>query len=163
MYRQSVMVYDRFLGNLSNILEIAEAHCTAANIKPEVFMGLRLFPDMFPFARQVQLACDFAARGAARLTGIEPKSFPDVETNFSELQQRVAAAREYLKEFSPDAFADAATRQVHLKLRTTEMTLSGEDFLNNFSLPQFFFHITTAYDILRANGVALGKRHYMGG
>ncbi len=163
MYRQSAPVYDRFLANLSKILEKTEEHCAATGIKPEVFMGLRLFPDMFPLARQVQLACDFAARGVARLCGAEPKSFPDTETTLAELQGRIAAARAYIAEFGPDQFDGAATRAIHLKLRMMELNLTGEDFLHTYSMPQFFFHVTTAYDILRANGVALGKRDYMGG
>lgn len=160
MHRRSVAVFDRFLSALATILTKAEAHCAAKKIKPEVILAARLFPDMFPFARQVQLACDFAARGTARLAGAEPKGFPDTETSFAELKDRIAAARGYIAGF--DANQLQADREVHFKAGGHDMMLKGDEFLSFYALPQFFFHITTAYDILRANGVELGKRDYMG-
>ena len=160
MHRRSVAVFDRFLSALSTILDKAEAHCEAKKYKPEVILAARLFPDMFPFARQVQLACDFAARGTARLAGAEPKGFPDTETTFAELKDRISAARGYMAGFDADQLS--AEREVHFKAGGHDMVLKGEDFLSFYSLPQFFFHLTTAYDILRANGVELGKRDYMG-
>lgn len=162
MHAQSVLTFDRFLAALSGILTKAEAHCEAKKVKPEVILGARLFPDMFPFARQVQLACDFAARGTARLAGAEPKGFPDTETTFAELKERIAAARGYMGGFQIADFAHAAEREVHFKAGGRDMMLTGDEFLSFYSLPQFFFHITTAYDILRTNGVELGKRDYMG-
>ena len=160
MHRRSVAVFDRFLSALSSVLTKAEAHCEGRKIKPEVILAARLFPDMFPFARQVQLACDFAARGTARLAGTEPKGFPDTETTFAELQDRIAAARGYMASF--DAADLSPERQVHFKAGGHDMVLGGDDFLSFYSLPQFFFHLTTAYDILRMQGVDLGKRDYMG-
>lgn len=160
MHRRSVAVFDRFLSVLATILTKAEAHCEAKQIKPEVILAARLFPDMLSFTRQVQLACDFAARGTARLAGTEPKSFPDTETTFAELQERIAAARGYMAGFDADQLSP--TREVHFKAGGHDMTLAGEEFLSFYSLPQFFFHLTTAYDILRHNGVELGKRDYMG-
>ncbi len=162
MHAQSVAVYDRFLGALSNLLTKAEAHCDARKIMPEALLGFRLFPDMLPLTVQVQLSCDFAARAAARLAGQEPKSFPDNETTFTELQTRIAAARAYMASFAPDLYADAATRQITIKQRSGDMVMSGQAFLNIYSAPQFFFHVTTAYNILRHNGVEVGKRDYMG-
>lgn len=162
MHRQSVAVYDRFLAALSGILAKAEAQCETRNYKPEVILAARLFPDMFSFTKQVQLACDFAARGAARLAGQDPKSFPDSETSFAELLDRISAARGYIASFPAEDFAKASDRQITLKIGGHDMTLTGTDFLSFYSLPQFFFHITTAYDILRANGIELGKRDYMG-
>ncbi|MFN7222395.1 MAG: DUF1993 family protein [Paracoccaceae bacterium] len=162
MHHRSVAVYDRFLANLAHILQKAEAHCEAKNIKPEAMLTFRLFPDMFPFVKQVQLTCDFAARAAARLAGEEPKSFPDTETSFAELRARVEAARGYMAGFDPDRYANAETRDITLKMRGQDVTLTGENFLNLYSLPQFHFHLTTAYNILRHNGVALGKGDYMG-
>lgn len=162
MHRRSVAVFDRFLSALSILLDKAEAHCTARHIKPEVILAARLFPDMFPFTRQVQLACDFAARGTARLAGVEPKGFPDTETSFAELKDRIAAARGYMGSFQPADFAHAETREVHFMAGGRDMVLKGDEFLSFYSLPQFFFHVTTAYDILRHNGVELGKRDYMG-
>jgi hypothetical protein len=162
MHHRSVAVYDRFLAHLAKILTKAEAHCTAKGIKPEAMLTFRLFPDMLPFIKQVQLACDFAARAAARLAGEEPKAFPDTETSFAELQTRIQAARGYMASFDAARYAGAETRAITLKIRGQEMTLDGEAFLNLYSLPQFYFHITTAYNILRHNGVELGKGDYMG-
>jgi hypothetical protein len=162
MHRRSVAVFDRFLSALAAILDKAEAHCEARKIKPEVILAARLFPDMFPFTRQVQLACDFAARGTARLAGQEPKSFPDTETSFAELKDRIAAARGYMASFQKADFAHSETRDIHFRTGGHDMVLPGEEFLSFYTLPQFFFHLTTAYDILRHNGVDLGKRDYMG-
>ena len=162
MHRRSVAVFDRFLVALSSILDKAEAHCEAKKIKPEVILAAHIFPDMFSFTRQVQLACDFAARGTARLAGADPKGFPDTETTFAELRDRISAARGYIAGFPAADFASADTREVHFKAGGRDMTLTGDDFLSFYSLPQFFFHITTAYDILRQSGVELGKRDYMG-
>ena len=162
MHRRSVAVFDRFLSALSVILDKASAHCEAKRIKPEVILAARLFPDMFPFARQVQLACDFAARGTARLAGAEPKGFPDTETSFAELKDRITAARGYMGSFQAADFANAEARDVHFKAGGRDMVLKGGEFLSFYTLPQFFFHVTTAYDILRASGVELGKRDYMG-
>lgn len=163
MHHRSVAVYDRFLANLSKILTKAEAHCEARGIKPEAMLTFRLFPDMFPFLRQVQLACDFAARACARLAGEEPKSFPDTETSFAELQARIAAARGYIAGFDPARYDGAEGREIRIRIRGNEVMMKGEAFLNLYSLPQFYFHIATAYNILRHNGVELGKGDYMGG
>lgn len=162
MHHRSIAVYDRFLANLSKILTKAETHCTAKGIKPEAMLTFRLFPDMFPFVKQVQLACDFAARAAARLAGEEPKSFPDTESTFAELQDRIAAARGYLAGFDPSRYDGAEARKITLKIRGQDVTMTGENFLNLYSLPQFHFHLTTAYNILRHNGAELGKGDYMG-
>jgi hypothetical protein len=162
MHRRSVAVFDRFLSALSVILDKTEAHCEARKIKPEVILSARLFPDMFPLVKQVQLTCDFSARCTARLAGVEPKSFPDTETTFAEVSDRIAAARGYMASFQATDFAHASDRPIHFKAGGRDMVLPGEEFLSFYSLPQFFFHLTTAYDILRANGVDLGKRDYMG-
>lgn len=162
MYHRSVAVYDRFLGALSKILTKAEAHCEAKSIKPEAMLTFRLFPDMFPFVRQVQLTCDFAARGAARLAGQEPKSFPDTEVSFADLQARIQAARGYIAGFDAGLYDGAGARTILLKMRGNEVQMTGEDFLNLYSMPQFHFHLTTAYNILRHNGVEVGKGDYMG-
>ncbi len=162
MHRQSVVVFDRFLSALSGILTKAEAQCEARKFKPEVVLAARLFPDMFPLARQVQLACDFAARCTSRLAGLEPKSFPDTETSFAELRDRISAVRSNMASFSADDLAKATDRQIIFKAGGHDMTLSGPDFLHLYAMPQFFFHATTAYDILRHNGIELGKRDFMG-
>lgn len=161
MHSRSVAVFDRFLAALHSVLTKAEAHCEARKIKPEAILTARLFPDMFPLIRQVQLACDHAARGTARLAGQEPKSFPDTETSFTELQDRISAARGYIASFAKADLARAADRVVHLKIGGNDMSMPGEEFLSFYCLPQFFFHLTTAYGILRHSGVELGKRDFM--
>lgn len=154
---------DRALTALSNILAKAEAHCAERKIDPAVLLRLRLFPDMYDLTRQVQLTCDFAVRAAARLAGAEIPSFPDVETTLPELQARIAAARAYLASVDPQALAGAAGREIIIKMRDGEMKFDGETFYQGYALPQLYFHLATAYNILRHNGVALGKRDYMGG
>jgi uncharacterized protein len=162
MHAQTVAPMDRTLGALSKLLTKAEAHCTAHNINPEALLTFRLFPDMFAFTRQVQLACDFAARAAARLAGADPQSFPDTETTFAALQSRIAAVRSYTASFPASAFDGAASRDVTIRMRGQDVTMPGQDYLSGFALPQFHFHATTAYNILRHNGVAIGKPDYMG-
>lgn len=153
---------DRMLAGLARCLGKAGAHCAARKLPEEVLLSFRLFPDMFPLTRQVQLACDFAARGAARLAGQEPRPFPDTETSFAALADRVAAVRAYLAGFDAAAFAGAEARSVTFRMRTGEVTMVGQDYLTGFVLPQAYFHATTAYAILRHNGVELGKADYMG-
>ena len=162
MHAYIIPPMDRTLGALSKILAKAEAHCAARNIKPEALLAFRLFPDMFPFTRQVQLACDFAARSASRLAGETPQSFPDTETGFAELQARIAGVRAYAAGFAVTAYDGAETREITIKARGQEMTMTGLAFLTLYALPQFHFHATTAYNILRHNGVDLGKMDYMG-
>lgn len=162
MYDTIVPPLDRSLGALSAVLAKAEAHVAAKNIKPEALLAYRLFPDMLPFTRQVQLACDFAARAAARMAGEVPQSFPDTETSFAELQTRIATARAYMATFPAQAYDGAAVREVTIKMRGQDVTLPGLQYLMVYSLPQFYFHATTAYNILRHNGVELGKADYMG-
>ena len=153
---------DRMLAGLAQCLAKAEAHCAARKVPAEALLAFRLYPDMFPFTRQVQLACDFAARGAARLAGAEPRSFPDTETTFAALGDRVAAVRAYLAGFDPAAFVGAEARSVTFRMRAGEVTMTGHDYLTGFVLPQAYFHATAAYAILRHNGVEVGKADYMG-
>ena len=162
-YDASVAAYLQMLGSLTGILNKAEAHCRAKNIQPDVLLGARLYPDMLPLTRQVQLVCDFAAKGCARLTGSEVPSTPDTETSFEELRQRLARTADYVKAFKPTQFEGAEEREVSFPAGPDKtMTMSGQKFLSNFSLPNFYFHAATAYDILRHNGVELGKRDFMG-
>ncbi len=162
MHAHIVPPMDRTLAALAGLLAKAEAHCEAKGIKPEALLTFRLFPDMFPLTRQVQLTCDFCARAAARLAGAEPKSFPDTETGFAELQARIAAAREYMAGFPASAHEGAATREVTIKMRGQDVTMPGLEYLTIYSLPQVYFHAATAYNILRHNGVEIGKRDFMG-
>jgi uncharacterized protein len=152
----------RTLGALSGILTKAEAHCEARKIDPQALLAFRLFPDMFPFTRQVQLACDFAVRIPPRLCGDDLPSYPDTETSFAELQARVARARADVAGYGPERFEGAADRAITIKTRMAELQMTGLQFLTQYALPQVHFHATTAYNILRHNGVDLGKRDYMG-
>jgi len=162
MYTYSIVPMTRSLRALAAILTKAEAHCEERGIKPEALLTFRLFPDMMAFTRQVQLTCDFAARASARLAGAEVPSFPDTETSFAELEGRITAALAALTSHDKAAFDGADSREVTLKIRGQDVTMTGQQFLSIYSLPQFYFHLTTAYNILRHNGVDLGKGDYMG-
>jgi hypothetical protein len=152
----------RMLGALDGILAKAEAHCGDRGIDPQALLGFRLFPDMFPFTRQVQLACDFAARIPPRLAGDDLPSFPDTETGFADLRVRVGRVRDGVAVYGPARFDGAAERQIIVRTRAAEMQMTGLVFLTQYALPQLYFHATTAYAILRHNGVDLGKRDFMG-
>ena len=157
-----VAALSRTLQALAAILTKAEAHCTAHKIDAAVMLALRLFPDMLPLTRQVQLTCDFCARSVARLSGSDVPSYPDVETTFAELQTRIATAKTYVDGFSPAQFDGSETREITLQMRGAEVKMSGADYCTLYSLPQVYFHATTAYNILRHNGVGIGKRDFMG-
>ncbi len=161
-YAAIIPPLDRSLAALAAILTKAEAHCAQHNIDPAVLTRFRLYPDMFDFTRQVQLTCDFAARCAARLSGAEVPGFPDTETTFAQLLARVATARAYLAGCPAEAFKDADSRVITLKLRNGDLTLDGAAFRTSYAMPQVYFHFTTAYNILRHNGVAVGKMDFMG-
>ena len=152
----------RGLSALSGLLTKAEAHCTEHKIHPEAILNFRLYPDMFSFTRQVQLTCDFAARVPPRLCGDDLPSFPDTEVGFAELQERVAKVKSHVASFPADRLAGTESAEIVIKLRAGDMTLTGLHFATLYAMPQFYFHLTTAYDILRHNGVPLGKRDYMG-
>ena len=162
MFDVSVTVLDNFLKGLSAILKKAEAHCEAKKIEPDALLKARLFPDMFNFTRQVQLVTDFAKGTGARLAGIAVPSFPDEEKTFAELQARLTKTRDFLATLKKEQFADAATRAITIKVGGQDMTFAGAAYLSGYAMPNFFFHLTTAYDILRHNGVELGKRDFMG-
>jgi hypothetical protein len=161
-YDASVPAFLQILGSLSKILTKAEAHCTAKNIAPEVLLGARLYPDMLPFSKQIQLVCDFAAKGCARLTHSEVPTTPDTEKTFEELRARLAKTIDYLKAFKPEQFEGADSRDVTFPVGPTSMTLKGQQFLNNFAFANFYFHAATAHGILRHNGVEIGKRDFLG-
>ena len=162
-YDSVVPAYLQMLGSLSASLTKAEAYAATKNIEPAALLGTRLFPDMLPLSRQVQLACDFATKGAARLSGSEVPSVPDTETTFPELQQRIAKTVDYLKAFKPSQFDGGEAREITFPTgpgKTT--TLTGQQFLTTFSLPSFYFHVTTAHGILRMSGLEVGKRDFLG-
>jgi hypothetical protein len=161
-YDASVPAFLQILNSLTKILTKAEAHCAAKNIAPEVMLGARLYPDMLPFSRQIQLMCDFAAKGCARLSHSEVPTTPDTEKTFEELQQRLTNTIAYLKTFKPAQFEGADSRDVTFPVGPTSLTLKGQQFLNNFAFPNFYFHAATAHGILRHNGVEIGKRDFLG-
>ena len=162
-YESAVPAYLQMLGSLSASMKKAEAYAAAKKIEPAALLGTRLFPDMLPLSRQVQLACDFATKGAARLSGSDVPSVPDTETTFDELQQRIAKTIDYLNGFKSAQFDGGEAREVTFPTgpgKTT--TMSGQQFLTSFSLPSFYFHVTTAHGILRMAGVEVGKRDFLG-
>ncbi len=163
IYQTTVPYMLRTLGALSKILDKAAAHCEARKIDPSVLVNYRLAPDMHPFARQIQIMTDQAKGLAARLSGSEVPSFPDTETTFDDLKARIAKTVDFVSSFEEAKFDGAEERQITLKLGANgELNLSGKDYAFGFSLPNFYFHATTAYDVLRHAGVELGKRDFMG-
>jgi hypothetical protein len=162
-YDATVPAFLQILGSLSGLLTKAEAHCKAKNIAPEVLLTARLYPDMLPLTKQVQLVCDFASKGCARLTGSEVPSTPDTEKSFDELKQRLAKTIDYVKAFKPAQFDGADARDVTFPVGPTNtMTLKGQQFLSAMAFPNFYFHAATAHGILRHNGVEIGKRDFLG-
>jgi len=159
----SVPAFVQTLGGLQGILTKAEAHCEARKIAPEVLLGARLYPDMLPLSRQIQLACDFAMKGCARLTHSEVPSTPDTEKTFGELKARLAKAIDYVKAFKPAQFEGADVKDVSFPAGPNNtMTLKGQHFLTGYAFPNFYFHAATEHGILRHNGVEIGKRDFLG-
>jgi hypothetical protein len=145
------------------VLNKADAFCAAKHVAPETLLNARLFPDMFPLTRQIQTVCDFAAKSCARLAGSEVPTTPDTEKSFEELKQRLASTAGYVRQFKPAQFEDAAVRDITFPIGPDKtMTMKGLPFLHHFALPNFYFHATTAYGILRHNGVDVGKRDFLG-
>ena len=161
MYAFSAPTFTRMLRNLSSILAKAEAHAKARNFDPSVLLGARLAPDMLPLTRQVQIAADTAKGAMARLAGHTPESIEDNETTFADLQARIAKTLAIVEGYSEAQLEGSDKREVSIKIPNNELKFSGIDFLNTWALPNFYFHITTAYAILRHNGVELGKRDFL--
>ena len=162
MYQASLPVLIRGLTNLQAILGKAEAHAAAKQIEPSVFTNSRLAPDMLPLVRQIQIMTDQAKGCASRLAGQESPKWADDEKTFADLHARVAKAIAYLKSFKPEQFEGAEKRAIELKFPNTTFNFTGKDYLLNFTIPNFYFHYTTAYAILRHNGVAIGKGDFLG-
>jgi hypothetical protein len=147
---------------LSEVLRKGEAHALERKIAPSVLLTARLFPDMLPLTRQVQLAVDTAKRAVARLAAIEPPSCDNNETTFEDLQSRISRTSEYIKEHATGTFADPASHTVEFKMGQSTIALPIDLYIERFALPNFYFHLTTAYNIMRHNGVVLGKMDYLG-
>ncbi|HEV2676039.1 MAG TPA: DUF1993 domain-containing protein [Aliidongia sp.] len=162
LYDASIPVFLRALGQLSSILDKAVAHAEARKIDPAIFINARLAPDMYSLARQVQSASDAAKFGAARLSGVEAPSFPDTEATFVELQERIAKTVTFLKSVDPAAIQGQEGREIVLKRPGGDVHLTGASYLQGLALPNFYFHVVTAYAILRHNGLAVGKLDYLG-
>ncbi|MEO6155737.1 MAG: DUF1993 domain-containing protein [Thermomonas sp.] len=163
MHQASVPVFIRTLSNFKHVLELGEAHAIARGFDPALLVQARLTPDMLPLVRQVQIACDMAMRGCARLAGVEPESVADDETDFAGLYARIDRASDNVRSYTTEQIDGSETREIMLKMRNDlELRFSGQDFLLQFVLPNLFFHCTTAYAILRQSGVALGKMDFMG-
>jgi hypothetical protein len=162
MYTFSVPVFVKTLGNLSAILGKGAAFAEQKKVDPAVLLAMRLAPDMFPLTMQVRIACDFAKGAVARLAGEEPPKWEDNETTIAELQQRIARTIEFVQGFDPARLEGAETRTVTVTIRGEPVQYAGLPYLAHAVLPNFFFHATTAYDILRHAGVELGKRDFIG-
>jgi hypothetical protein len=163
MYDHSIPVFVKMLGNLSALLDKAAAHCEAKKIDPATLLNFRLFPDMFPLARQVQIAADQAKGGAARLGGVEVPKYEDTEKTIPELKARLAKTVDFVKSVKPEQIANSEGREIKMQIGPNAVTFKGEWYLKHFVLPNLYFHVTTAYNILRHNGVELGKRDFIGG
>jgi len=162
MYQASAPRFANTLNNLSAMLDKAQAHCDARKIDPLVLTGARLYPDMFAFARQVQVACDTAKGALARLAGVEIPRHEDTEKTFEELKARIAKTAAFIETIKPAQIDGTEDKDYVIKLGTREMQWKGMQYLLGFALPNFYFHAATAYDILRHNGVELAKRDFIG-
>lgn len=162
LYQASVPVFSRMFGNLSAILDKAEAHAQAKGIEPSVLLNARLAADMHPLTRQVQIASDLIKGCAARLAGVEPPSFADTESSFAELRARIAKTLDFIGSVDPKLVDAGGAREIVLKFPNSEFKFDGVSYLLYFVQPNFYFHITTAYAILRHHGLDIGKMDYMG-
>ena len=162
MYEASVSVFDRMLSSLDKIIDKGVAHTVANDIAPETLLEARLFPDMYPFTTQVQIAADFAKGASARLAGVEVPSVEDNEKSFGELKDRIAWTLSFIRSLDPASFGGSETRTVTWQRRSGPLTTDGSSYLFLRALPNFYFHVTTAYDLLRHNGVDIGKRDFLG-
>jgi hypothetical protein len=162
MYQASAPRFVNTLRNLSAILDKAQAHAEGRKIDPAALINFRLYPDMFPLKRQVQTACDTAKAAVARLAGVEVPKHEDKEETFAELKARIAKTVDFIQTLKPAQIDGSEEKDIHLKLGGREIDFKGMQYLLGQALPNFYFHVTTAYDILRHNGVELAKRDYFG-
>ena len=162
MYQASAPRFANILNNLAAILDKAKAHAAAKKIDEQVMLSLRLYPDMFAFARQVQIACDSAKGAVARLAGVEIPKHEDSEKSFDELKERIAKTLAFIATVKAAQIDGSEEKEVVLKLQGKDVPFKGLQYLLGFAWPNFYFHATTAYDILRHNGVELGKRDFIG-
>ena len=160
----SLPLFEHMLGNLSHILDKAQAHAEAKKFEPAVLLQSRLAPDMLPLTRQILIACDAAKNGVARLSGVEAPKFDDTESTLAELKDRIGKTLAYLATVPAAQLDDSAEKDITFPVgKDKTRTMKGEAYLKHWMLPNFFFHVTTAYAILRHNGVELGKSDYLVG
>lgn len=162
MSQASVPVFEIGLTALMGVLDKAAAHAAAKKVDPSVLLGWRLAPDMFAFGRQVQVACDHAKNGAARLAGIEPPKFDDTENTLDQFRERIAKTVTFLKALDTKAIDASSDREITFPLGSSKGQMKGSDYLNHFMLPNFYFHLTAAYAAVRNFGVDVGKRDFLG-
>jgi uncharacterized protein len=162
LYSMTIPLSLHLLGVIDGILRKGEAYAVAKKIDPSVLLNARLFPDMFPLTKQIQILSDTAKGAAGRLAGLEVPRFEDNESTFGELYTRVQKTRDFLLSLSPEAMEGAENRQIQFKVAGREMSFSGSNYVTAWVLPNLYFHATTAYNILRHNGVELGKRDFLG-
>ncbi len=161
MFDASVVPLKRALNNLAYILKKAEEYADAKKIEHAVLLNARLFPDMFPIIRQVQIATDMSKGGAARLAGLEVPQYEDDETSFADLQARIAKTLAFIESVTPEQVAGSATRDITINVRKVDLHFTGQDYLLKWVLPNVYFHVTTTYNILRHNGCELGKTDFL--
>ncbi len=162
MHSASVPVFLRLFDSLSRWLDKAEAHAAAKKFDPQIYLGARLAPDMLPFTKQIQIACDGAKFGVSRLAGVDAPKFDDTEATLAELRERVRATAEFIRSVPAGQIDGTEDKDVTIPRRDGTMTMKGEAYLKYFVLPNFYFHMTTAYALLRHNGVELGKMDFLG-
>jgi hypothetical protein len=162
IYQASVPVYVQYLGGLSGVLEKAAVHCAAHKIDESVLLQMRVYPDMFPMARQVGIALHFSAEPIARLAGLEVPDFGTSAARFADLKARIVKALEFIQGVKPEQLEGSESCQLELTQSSRSLKITGQVYLFHYALPQFCFHLTTAYDILRHAGVEIGKRDFLG-
>ena len=162
MYQASAPRFAAMLRNLSALIDKAAAHCEAKKIDPAAITAFRLYPDMFPFTRQVQIACDTAKGAVARLAGVDIPKHDDTEQSFAELKARIAKTVDFIESVKAEKIDGTEDKEIVLQMRSGERRFKGMPYLLGFAYPNFYFHITTAYNILRHNGVELGKLDFLG-
>lgn len=162
MYSASVPVFTRMLGHLAAWLDKAEAHAQAKKFDTSVYLAARLAPDMLPFTKQIQIACDAAKFGVARLAGVEAPKFEDNEASFAELRERIRKTLEFVRSVPASAIDGSDERDITVPRRDGNIVLKGEFYLKHYVQPNFYFHLTTAYALLRHSGVDLGKGDFLG-
>jgi hypothetical protein len=162
MFQASAPVFAQFLGALSGVLDKAAAHAEARKIDPAFLLAMRLYPDMFPLVRQIRATTDHAVTACSRLAGVEPPTFTNTEATFAELKERIARTIAFIDGLTPAQIDGSEDKEITFKFPSGERKFTGQSLLLTFSLPNFYFHATTAYDILRHCGVEVGKKDFMG-